>query len=48
MEDSVIDTITIENNYYRELAKCYQINNGLIPETEEYGWLRALGEGQIQ
>jgi hypothetical protein len=36
--------MSIDDNYLRELSKCYTINGGLVPEAQEYDWLRELGE----
>ncbi|MCL1803094.1 MAG: hypothetical protein FWG30_05545 [Eubacteriaceae bacterium] len=44
IEDGCVHTIVVENNYYRELAKCYAENNGLVPDNENYKWLKLLGQ----
>jgi len=44
IEDGKVHTVVAENNYLREMARCYELNNGMLPENDSYEWLRILGK----
>ncbi|MDR2520006.1 MAG: hypothetical protein LBC69_02970 [Eubacteriaceae bacterium] len=44
IEDGKVHTIVAENNYLKELNSCLEDNGGLLPESDEYNWLRLLAE----
>lgn len=42
--DMKIAYVTTWNAYYSHISSVKKQNNGVIPDTDEYDWLRALGE----
>jgi hypothetical protein len=44
IDDMRIDDVYIDSNYHYEMYAAMYYNDGIIPEDEEYDWLRELGK----
>ncbi|MCL1913235.1 MAG: hypothetical protein FWG10_05010 [Eubacteriaceae bacterium] len=42
IEDNKVCALSFENNYLRELDRCLEINDGVVPDTSDYDWIRKL------